>query len=71
MKEWLKDGAILHIMRDNPVHSAEILAGMWGIRLYPKIRQKLKAIVIEMIRDSTGNRRFDYDQLLLYVSCNL
>ncbi|KAK3863482.1 hypothetical protein Pcinc_016151 [Petrolisthes cinctipes] len=28
--DWLRSGKCFHIMRDNPVHKVEILAGMWG-----------------------------------------
>ncbi|WP_051229493.1 hypothetical protein [Paludibacterium yongneupense] len=28
--EWLLSGALFHVMRDNPLHSELMLAGMWG-----------------------------------------
>lgn len=32
VKEWLRSGKNLHIIRDHPMHNAPILGGMWGIR---------------------------------------
>lgn len=42
--EWLKSGAMFHIMRDHPHHATEILGGMWGVRA-PLIKDMDRLIV--------------------------
>jgi len=42
--EWLKSGAMFHIMRDHPHHATEILGGMWGARA-PLIKDMDRLIV--------------------------
>jgi len=32
VKEWIKSGKTLHIMRDHPHHNHTILGGMWGLK---------------------------------------
>ena len=33
VEDWLETGLTFHVMRDNPQHDTDILAGMWGARL--------------------------------------
>ena len=33
VKDWIKSGKALHIMRDHPLHKTAILGGMWGLKL--------------------------------------
>jgi hypothetical protein len=30
--QWVESGMVAHIIRDHPLHSAKILAGLWGLR---------------------------------------
>jgi hypothetical protein len=32
VKEWLRTGRAMHVMRDHPWHSMPIMGGMWGLR---------------------------------------
>ena len=32
VNEWIKEGKVLHIMRDHPHHNYVILGGMWGMK---------------------------------------
>jgi hypothetical protein len=59
VNEWLKSDKNFHIMRDNPYHCIEILAGMFGVK-----NPLLKGIVnyIDLIKDFSS--KF-VDQILL------
>ena len=41
VNEWLSSNHILHIMRDHPMHNAEILGGLWGIKVNDEIKSLL------------------------------
>lgn len=38
VEEWLQSGKLFHIMRDHPCHKYKILAGMFGTRKIPEIK---------------------------------
>jgi hypothetical protein len=41
--EWLKSEETFHVMRDHELHTNEMLAGMWGVKLEQKdVRFKWK-----------------------------
>ena len=41
MREFLDSTKEFHFMRDHPHHNEDILAGMWGVKLTPAVRQKM------------------------------
>ena len=73
VEDWLKDGASLHVMRDHPGHgnAMPILAGLWGMRLYSKNREKLKKILPAMLNFTSQSHGFYTDQIALQVKNKL
>jgi hypothetical protein len=42
--DWTFSGKSLHIMRDHPLHSQNIMGGMWGV-LAPKARMEIAQVI--------------------------
>ena len=67
-EEWLMDPTkSFHVLRDNPDHSAKILGGLWGAKLYLNrtIWKKLHHVLFQL-----GYKRpqqYGFDQNLLGV----
>ena len=51
VQEWLHTGLAFHVMRDNPMHGALILAGLWGARLDLGHREMLEAGMRRILED--------------------
>ena len=64
--DWVKSGKLLHVMRDNPQHGTEILAGLWGIYQPPAVKGTFTLYFQEIIDMSWEGS----DQDLLRVSCS-
>ena len=61
--EWLKSDKVIHIMRDHPLHTAFIMAGMWGGKA-KEIATELSFLKKPKIYKN-GNKNYGYDQELL------
>ena len=48
--EWLESGKPVHIMRDHPYHTENILAGMWGVR---------SKVLMEVLNEKTKGEDFN------------
>lgn len=70
VNEWLRSGAMFHIMRDHPHHATEILGGMWGVRA-PALRD-MKALIDQYVKgdfwqvDQNFLRQVIYPQVASY-----
>lgn len=53
VETWLEESTTLHIMRDHPFHSAPILAGMWGLKITPALRERYKNAISEWVFNSS------------------
>ena len=50
VNEWLESGKPVHIMRDHPYHTENILAGMWGVR---------SKVLMEVLNEKTKGEDFN------------
>ena len=53
--EWLNSGKLFHIMRDNIVHDAKIMGGMWGARKGAVLN--MMELINNYSRKKTNNRK--------------
>jgi len=51
VNQFLRSDRMVHVMRDNPNHSASMMGGMWGARLDPTTRQQFKSSFRRMFKD--------------------
>lgn len=62
VREWLKSGKKLHIMRDHPHHSFKILGGMFGLKKLPYLTENLSTIVSKY---QYRCNEFEIDQIIM------
>lgn len=64
VKEWLESGNLFHIMRDHPHHTFSILAGMFGSKKIPEIKN-WKLLMDKIVQPAHKN--YDQDFLNKYI----
>ena len=69
VEEWLQTRKSFHIMRDHPQHLAEIMAGMWGMKLGSMERFLMATAFILASQDLIlyGLTKWHNDQKFLYL----
>ncbi|RXG57148.1 hypothetical protein Avbf_18201, partial [Armadillidium vulgare] len=69
VSEWLNStNKSLHIMRDHPQHCAQILAGMWGVKIEKDLKKKqIRTLVQQMYERGFNKTDLKVDQPYLKV----
>lgn len=69
VKEWLQTRKTLHIMRDHPLHLAEIMGGLWGMNLQSIERYLMATAFIFASQDLVlyGLHELHNDQEFLFL----
>ncbi|KAF2353150.1 hypothetical protein FHG87_016096 [Trinorchestia longiramus] len=67
VKEFLKSGKSLHLMKDHHGHGAIVMGGMYGIRQTPSNRPILNSIREQLFAQRTAKQNNDQHLLKLYL----
>ncbi len=62
VREWLKSGKRLHVMRDHPHHDSKVMGGMVGIKRLPYLKKTMKEVIMKY-KDRCDE--FEIDQIIL------
>ena len=63
--EWKRLNGVYHVLRDHPAHTAEILAGMFGMKLTVENREEMSRVLDDMFKDGIGMFNKSLDQNML------